>query len=150
MNLELISFTPSTSKRVGTQEADRQEIPSDGVGSVLLHESDGVYGVASGFAHLLAALIQDQVVYQAAFEAGGAFDHGGDGEHGVKPAAGLVYAFGDEIGGEELGIKAFAVFKGPMPLGKGHAAAIKPAVYHFRVRCILPPHSGQSITTSSM
>jgi len=46
---------------------DFQKIPAHRVGSLIVHDLDGIDAVAFGFAHLLAVLIQNQIVDQTAF-----------------------------------------------------------------------------------
>ena len=46
-----------------------------------------------------------------------------------KPSAGLVDAFSDEVGGEEVAtVESLLVFKGVMDLGIGHRTGVKPHV----------------------
>ena len=48
---------------------------------------------------------------------------------GIKPSAGLVYAFSDKVGWErQVIVDELAIFKRIMQLGVGHSAGVKPNV----------------------
>ncbi len=53
-----------------------------------------------------------------------------DGQQTIKPATGLVDGFTDKLRGKSF-LKLFLVFKGIVPLGKGHSTRIVPAVKHL-------------------
>ena len=106
------------------------EIPADGVGAVFFEHIHRCDGVALGLGHFLPVLIENQTEDDDVFKGGLIEKQGGNGEQGVKPAAGLVDGFADEVGGE-VGFESFAVFKGVVPLGEGHSAGIEPAVDDF-------------------
>ena len=105
------------------------EIPTHRVGSLLIQYGPGIHHVALVLAHLQAVLILDQAQHQAILEAGLVEQAGGDGQEGIEPAPGLVHGLADEVGGVAAG-KELLVFKGIVPLGKGHGTAIEPAVDH--------------------
>ena len=66
-------------------------------------------------------------LHQAALVAALPEQEGADDQHGVEPAAGLVDALADEVGGE-LALEELLVLEGIVVLGEGHAARIEPAV----------------------
>ena len=107
------------------------EVPAQGVGAKLVQNRNGIYRVALGFAHLLAVFVQHMAQHQHVLVGGLVKKQGGNGQQGVEPAPGLVHRLRDEVGGE-LALKEFLVLKGVVMLGKGHGAAVKPAVNHLR------------------
>ena len=73
-----------------------------------------------------------------------------DGKQRIEPAARLIDGLADEVGREAL-FKFLFMFKGIVPLCKGHGAGIIPAVDDFRhPLSSLPPHSGQVSVTASI
>ncbi len=84
--------------------------------------------------HLLAFLVQDQVVDQDVLVRRLAHDEGGDGHQRVEPAACLVDALADEVSREQL-IKVVFVFKWIVPLRIRHGAGVKPAVHDLGDTC---------------
>ena len=108
---------------------------TEGVGAVFVEFAERVDGVAETLGHLVAVLVEDKAVGDDALECGGAADHGVDGVEGIEPAAGLVNAFCDEVGGTaEIG----AVDAAESGLGERHRAGIEPHVDEVRLACHLP------------
>ena len=105
------------------------EIPPDGVRTLLGQYVRGGDHVAYVLGHLLAVLIADEPQHYAVLEGGLVKQAGRDGVQGVEPAARLIDGLADVIGGIAL-FEFFLVFKGIMPLRKGHGAGIEPAVYY--------------------
>ena len=103
------------------------EIPAHGVGALLVQHAPGIDHVALVLGHLLAVLVLHVAQHDAVFKRRAVKHQSRDGHEGVEPPAGLVDGLGDEVGREAL-FKDLPVFKGIVPLGKGHGAAVVPAV----------------------
>ena len=106
------------------------EIPAHGVGTLLVQHAPGIDHIALVLGHLLAVLVLHVTQHDAVFKRRTVKHQSRDGHEGVEPPAGLVDGFGDEVGREAL-FKNLLVFKGIVPLGKGHGAAVVPAVDDF-------------------
>ena len=102
-------------------------IPSNGIGPIFGHGFERIDGVAEAFAHLVAVFIENESVGDHVFEGHFIEQQGADGVEGKEPAAGLVYAFCDEICGEVL-FENVLIFEGIVPLGIGHRPAIEPHI----------------------
>ena len=98
---------------------------------MLVQSRPGVHHVAQMFGHLLAVFVLHVAEYEAVLEGSLFKQERRDRKQGVEPPARLVHRLADEIGGETL-VKYVRVFKGIVPLRKGHGARIVPAVDHFR------------------
>ena len=81
--------------------------------------------------HLLALLVQNELRHDDAFIRRFVEQQNGDGQEGIKPAAGLVHRLGDEIGREKL-LKFLLVFKWIVPLRHRHRPGIEPYVDYLR------------------
>ena len=86
--------------------------------------------VLQALGHLAAVLGEDEAVDDDVFERRFSEQGGAEQHQGVEPAAGLVEAFRDEVGGEEL-VQLVGAFEGVVLLGVGHGAGFEPAVEHF-------------------
>ncbi len=122
---------------VGLVEADRlpdraggQQEPAHDVGAVLRHQGHGVDHVPLGLRHLLALGVEHHVVGHARAVGGRAAVHRADGQERVEPAARLVDALGDDVGGVRARDALDAAGReGVVPLREGHRAGVEPAVH---------------------
>ncbi len=105
------------------------EIPAYGVGALIIEDRPGVYHIALVLTHLEAVLILHQAEDEAILEARLVEQTGGDGQQGIEPAAGLIHGLADEVG-RVAPLEQLFIFKRIVPLGKGHGAAVEPAVDH--------------------
>ena len=109
-----------------------EQVPSCRICAVLVEQFERVYRVALGLAHLLAVLVQDQVIYENILVWRSALDECGYSHQRVEPSSGLVYTFAYEISREQLFIEVLAVFKRIVLLCERHCSAVEPAVHYFR------------------
>ena len=98
------------------------------------------------FAHFLAVLVENEIVYKYVLIRRFALYEGRYCHKRVEPSSCLVYSFAYEIGREKLFIEILLVFKRIMLLGKRHSSAVKPAVHYFRY----PGHSLTAYRTCEM
>ena len=103
------------------------EVPSDGVGALLVEHRPGIDDVALVLAHLDAVLIVDVAQNDAVLEGRAAEEDGRDGEQRIEPAARLIDRLRNEICGEGLFEEIF-VLEGIVVLREGHGTRIEPAV----------------------
>ena len=97
---------------------------------VLVHHLHRVRVVLESLGHLLAVVGQHQTVHDEVLE-GRLVEQGRrDDEQGVEPAAGLVDALGDKVGGEAL-LELLLVLEGEVSLSIGHRARFEPAVEYL-------------------
>ena len=129
--------------------ADREQVPAQRVGALLVEHAPGVDHVAQPLGHLAAVAVQDVAQAEHVLVAGVAGEQRADGQQAVEPAAGLVDGLADEIGREAL-LERLLVLEGVVPLGDGHGAGVEPGVDDRGARgWRSAPHSGQAKVTSS-
>ena len=88
-----------------------------------------INGIAEALGHFVTVFVQHETIADNRFERDLVKDHGGNGMEREEPTTGLVHAFCDEIGGEEVTlVKFFLVLKRIVQLSVGHGAGIEPNV----------------------
>ncbi len=106
------------------------EIPAHGVRALLVQHTPGVHHVAQVLGHLVAVLVLHMAQHQAVLKGTLVKQQGADRQQRIEPSPGLIHGFRNKVSREAL-FKLLYVFKGIMPLGKGHGAGIIPSVNHF-------------------
>ncbi len=115
---------------LGADDGRMDHVEAQGVGAVGVEDVVGVGVVLEALGHFASVFGEDEAVDDDVL-VGGFSEQGGAEEHqGIEPAAGLVEAFGDEVGGEEF-VQFTGPFEGVVLLGVGHGAGFEPAVEHF-------------------
>ena len=123
---DLLDAVLGEAEVLGADDGGVDEVEAEGVGAELLDDLGGVGVVAQALGHLLAVLGEDEAVDDDVAVGGLAEEEGAEDEEGVEPAAGLVEALGDEVGGEE--VFQLLAGEGVVLLGVGHGAGFEPAV----------------------
>ena len=100
---------------------------AQGVGAEPVDQDHGIGEVALALGHLLSVLCQDDSVGDVVHECRLVEQGRRHDCQCVEPSAGLVQAFGDEVG-RERACKALLVLERIMKLSVGHASAFEPAV----------------------
>ena len=106
------------------------EIPTDGIGAMLLQCFHRVDGIALRLRHLAAFLVldvakDDDIAVRCLVE-----EQRRDGDERVEPAARLVDSLRDEVRREAL-LEDLLVVERIMPLREWHGARVEPAVDDF-------------------
>ena len=126
-----------------------KQIPPGSVGSILVKELERIHSVSLGFAHLLAILVQYQIVYQYVLIRRLALYKGGNGHQRVEPASRLIDTFTDEVSREQLLVEVLAVFERIVLLRERHAPLSNQQSITSGILVIGLPQTGQVRCTSS-
>lgn len=118
------------SKRLGSDDWGADEIQSQSVGSILVHDDRGIGEVLESLGHLLSVFGEDDSVDNAVLERRAAEKVGTENEQGVEPSSSLIETLGDEVSGERL-LELFDILKGVVLTGVGHAARLEPTIEHL-------------------
>ena len=98
-------------------------IPAQGVRAIFCNRLKRIYGIAEALRHFITVLIQDKAVRDHILEGNGIEDHRRNRVERKEPAARLVYAFSNEVGGEATtALHLFFVLERIMLLRKRHCA----------------------------
>jgi hypothetical protein len=115
-------------QRLRAHDGRVDQVQSQRVGAVAVHDEHGVGVVLEPLGHLLAVLREHQPVDDEVREGGPVEQRGGEHHQRVEPAARLVQALGDEGGGEAVLQEALGVLERVVDLRVGHGARLEPAV----------------------
>ena len=111
----------------GRRVADH--VPAQRVAAIGLDGAKRVNGVAQALAHLVTVLVEHQTVGNHVLVGHAVKHHRRDGMQREEPAARLVHALGNEVGGEECAVvNGLLVLERVVQLGIGHRTAVKPHV----------------------
>ena len=108
------------------------EIPLRSVCAVLLEEFERADSVASRLRHLLAVLVEDEIVDEYVLVGSLALHERRYGHKRIEPSSCLVDTFADEVSRESVCIEVGFVLERPVPLGERSAARVEPAVHYLR------------------
>ncbi len=113
------------------RRARRIEIPPHRVRALLVKNAPRIDDISFMLAHFLSVLILHMPKHDAVFKGRFIKNQRTDGKQRIEPSARLVHSLADKVR-RKMAFKFFLMFKGIMPLRKGHAPAVIPAVDHFR------------------
>ena len=115
---------------LGADDGRGDHVEAERVGAVFLEHLDGVGVVLEALRHLLAVLGEDEAVDDDVAVRRLAEEAGAEHHERVEPAARLVEALGDEVGGVEAAGRGVSLAHVVL-LGVGHGAGLEPAVEDF-------------------
>ena len=128
---DLLDAALGEAQVLGADDGRVEEEEPQRVGAVLVDDLLGCGVVLEALGHLAPVLGEDEAIDDDVPEGGLVEEDGGEDMERVEPAAGLVKAPGDEVGGE-AGLDLLAVLEGVVVLGVGHGAGLEPAVEDLR------------------